>query len=742
MKRDCAKKKASDARKNTVICHHCKEFGHYKRVCPHLARPGGQTGAEKVPSGVSRVSRSPVSPADGLEARNRTGQQVERRNMEQLRGRSSKGLKGGHDRAGLKGGHDNAGLERGHNNAGLEGGHGGIGAGSKGAHARIGAEEHTRNGTMPDKNCSGNGTKLECIKNGTVELLAGCGSNGAPLEDRSTSSGVELGRSSTGGSGVDDLASVQGGLKTDAHGGGERGQNKQASAWIGVPGSAVQVQRVPAQTGKTDRDKVGMDCSKVDAECGQVTGTSRVCVGEHIIGEMKDCGQWHETIEGRGAGQEQPLSAFSSGESKKNGENPAPLLEVEREGVLNGNVGREQPLTVEPEKGDGSGYVQGLPNSSDSAIKDLLEWPSLSDAAKKGRGGGSDQEWPRLSAGLSDAAKKGSGSEWSHRSVGPKENYATRSRFDREYLPSGNGHASEKWHYSSEERNRWPHSSEDRGNAAKRQPLPPFVDTHCHLEYVFERYEHQGSFASFKAEHNYPRNFEGCIASFCDPAAFSSLGIWSQLLFEGGPGIWAAFGIHPHNAKYYSGDLEEKILKCVEHEKCVAFGEIGLDYGPYSPSSQVVQKDIFAHQLQLGVALGKPLVLHCRDAEEDLLRILSAHVPSDWKIHLHCFTGKPNTAFRFLRQFPNLHIGITGSVTYDNSYNVRNIARSVPLERLLVETDAPYNTPRNLPRAGRCRFSHPAHAYYVAKEIANLKGVELREVLWQVRENTANLYGI
>jgi TatD DNase family protein len=283
----------------------------------------------------------------------------------------------------------------------------------------------------------------------------------------------------------------------------------------------------------------------------------------------------------------------------------------------------------------------------------------------------------------------------------------------------------------------------ERRNPGLKQPLPPFVDTHCHLEYVFERYEHRGSFNSFKSEYNYPRNFDGCIASFCDPAAFSSLGIWPDLLSEANSGVWASFGIHPHNSKYYhTQDLEEKVLKSIEHEKCVAFGEIGLDYGLHSPSSPEVQRTVLTRQLQLGVLLGKPLVLHCRDAEDDLFRILSDQVPSDWKIHLHCFTGKLGAAFQFLEHYQNLYVGVTGSVTNDRAYNVRSIAQKVPLERLLVETDAPYNTPRNLPRAGRCRFSHPAHAYYVAKEIANLKIMELREVLQHLRENTTKLYGI
>lgn len=285
----------------------------------------------------------------------------------------------------------------------------------------------------------------------------------------------------------------------------------------------------------------------------------------------------------------------------------------------------------------------------------------------------------------------------------------------------------------------------DKGDAderGKRPPLPPFVDTHCHLEYVFEKYKHRGSFSDFARSRHYPANFEGCIASFCDPAAFSSFGMWPELLSEENCRVWAAFGIHPHHAKHYNQKLEEKVLKCLEHERCVAYGEIGLDNGPHTPSDPPSQREVLSRQLELGVSSGKPLLLHCRDAEEELLEVLTKHVPSDWRIHLHCYTGGQEMALKFLERFPNLYLGVTGYVTHHGFSKLHGTVKTVSLQRLLIETDAPYCTPWNLPRDGRCEFSHPAHAYYVAKEIARLKGVEVAEVLSVVRENTKRLYGI
>ena len=270
-----------------------------------------------------------------------------------------------------------------------------------------------------------------------------------------------------------------------------------------------------------------------------------------------------------------------------------------------------------------------------------------------------------------------------------------------------------------------------------------FIDTHCHLEYVLERTRHKGNFKSFRKRMQYPENYEGCITTFCDSAALSpSLGMWRELLSE--DGVWGTFGIHPHNAKYYDDALQERLITCLQHPRCVAFGEIGLDYAPHSKSNGETQRDVLRRQLSLAVGLRKPLLLHCREAEEDLLEVLSASVPSDWKIHLHCFTGKLLMANRFLDAFPNLFIGVTGIVTMTTECsNVRQVAAELPIDRLLLETDAPYNVPSNLPASlGQCKVSHPAFIPHIAKEIAALREMSVDEVLTATRKNVTSLYGI
>ena len=266
-----------------------------------------------------------------------------------------------------------------------------------------------------------------------------------------------------------------------------------------------------------------------------------------------------------------------------------------------------------------------------------------------------------------------------------------------------------------------------------------FIDTHCHLEYVFERYRHSGNLTAFKTRCPFPVNFEGCITTFCDPAAFSSFGTWRDILSE--EGVWGTFGCHPHNAKYYNEDLELKIVQCLEHPKGIALGEVGLDYSPHSPSPAEIQKEVFTKQVTWAVTLGKPLVVHCREAETDTLQILKTHVPTDWRIHMHCYTGSSAFAAKLCQEFPNLFIGMTGLVTFAKASNIHQLAFDIPLERLVLETDAPYFVPSQLGNK-RHKWSNPGMAVFTAHRIAEIKGVGLEEVLEAARKNTAKMYNI
>ena len=266
---------------------------------------------------------------------------------------------------------------------------------------------------------------------------------------------------------------------------------------------------------------------------------------------------------------------------------------------------------------------------------------------------------------------------------------------------------------------------------------PSYIDTHCHLEYLLEKYR-LSSFSSLQQKFHYPLNFDGCITSFCDPSAFSSFGCCKELLEE--DKVWGSFGLHPHHAKYLTPALEEKITHWLGHSKCIAVGEIGLDYSEHSLkiSNKIKQKEILSHMLQYCILFNKPVVIHCRDAEEDLYDILSTSLPLDWYIHLHCYTGSKSMAENFLCSFPNLYIGLTGHLTYHKFKESHSIARNAPLDRLLIETDSPYMVPAGM----KMKWSHPPMAFSVAEEISKLRNTSVSDVLTVLRENTKTIYGI
>ncbi|XP_051838102.1 putative deoxyribonuclease TATDN2 isoform X2 [Antechinus flavipes] len=225
-----------------------------------------------------------------------------------------------------------------------------------------------------------------------------------------------------------------------------------------------------------------------------------------------------------------------------------------------------------------------------------------------------------------------------------------------------------------------------------------FIDTHCHLDMLYSRLSFQGTFSKFRKIYSssFPKEFQGCIADFCDPRTLTDY-LWEDLLKE--DLVWGAFGCHPHFSRYYNERQERNLLQALRHPKAVAFGEMGLDYSYKCTSPVSDQRKVFERQLQLAVALKKPLVIHCREADEDLLSIMKKFVPVDYKIHRHCFTGSYSVIEPLLKHFPNLSVGFTALVTYSSAWEVRETLKQIPLERVIVETDAPYFLPRQNQKA-------------------------------------------
>ncbi|KAM5148732.1 putative deoxyribonuclease TATDN2 isoform 2-T2 [Mantella aurantiaca] len=276
--------------------------------------------------------------------------------------------------------------------------------------------------------------------------------------------------------------------------------------------------------------------------------------------------------------------------------------------------------------------------------------------------------------------------------------------------------------------------------SAPRWRREGFIDTHCHLDMLFSRLQHQRSFASLRQQYSstFPSEFQGCVTDYCDPRTLERLP-WRHVLNE--DLVWGAFGCHPHFAQYYTPRLQEEMMQAMRHPKAIAYGEMGLDYSHKCSTTVPDQHAVFEKQLKLAVPLGKPLVIHCRDADEDLFRIMKKCVPWDYKIHRHCFTGGYKDIEPFLSEFPNMSVGFTAVLTYSSASCARESVTRIPLDRLIVETDAPFFVPRQVPKSV-CKFSHPGLALHTVEEIARLKNLPVRSVMAKVRENTRRLYNI
>ncbi|XP_059184700.1 putative deoxyribonuclease TATDN2 [Centropristis striata] len=268
-----------------------------------------------------------------------------------------------------------------------------------------------------------------------------------------------------------------------------------------------------------------------------------------------------------------------------------------------------------------------------------------------------------------------------------------------------------------------------------------FIDTHCHIDMLYGKLGFCGTFNSFRRHYqsSFPPHFRGCITNFCNPGIMVKDALWEGLLAE--DMVWGAFGCHPHFARDYSSVRERDILMAMRHPKAVAFGEMGLDYSHKNSTNTSKQKEVFERQLRLAVAMQKPLVIHCRDADDDLLTIMKKCVPREHKIHRHCFTNGYPVIEPFLTEFPNLYVGFTALITYNRAAEARNAVRQIPLNRIVIETDAPYFLPRQVSREV-CQFSHPGMGIHTVQELSLLKGEDMATVLSTLRTNTTHLYGV
>jgi TatD DNase family protein len=200
-------------------------------------------------------------------------------------------------------------------------------------------------------------------------------------------------------------------------------------------------------------------------------------------------------------------------------------------------------------------------------------------------------------------------------------------------------------------------------------------------------------------------------------------------LAEKYPFIYAAVGWHPTDA--ITMKLEEDLAwieRLCSHPKVVAIGEIGLDYY-WDTSPKEIQHTVFREQIRLAKRLNKPIIIHNRDAHEDLMRLLKEENASEVGGIMHCFSGSWETAKQCLDM--NFHISFGGPLTYKNAKVPKEVLERVPLDRLLLETDAPYLPPH--PHRGKRNES--AYVRIVAEAAAQIKGISLEEISKITSEN-------
>lgn len=210
----------------------------------------------------------------------------------------------------------------------------------------------------------------------------------------------------------------------------------------------------------------------------------------------------------------------------------------------------------------------------------------------------------------------------------------------------------------------------------------------------------------------------------------------TMALAEKYPFIYAAVGWHPTDAVHM--DLEADLAwieQLCSHPKVVAIGEIGLDYY-WDTSPKEIQHTVFREQIRLARRLNKPIVIHNRDAHEDIIRLLKEEKASEVGGIMHCFSGSWETAKQCLDL--NFHISFGGPVTFKNARVPKEVLEKVPLERLLLETDAPYLAPH--PHRGQRNES--TYVRLVAETAAEIKGLTLEEVARITSENGRRCLGI
>jgi TatD DNase family protein len=251
------------------------------------------------------------------------------------------------------------------------------------------------------------------------------------------------------------------------------------------------------------------------------------------------------------------------------------------------------------------------------------------------------------------------------------------------------------------------------------------IDSHCHLEYEGLAEDQDGVLA---------RAREAGVGGFLNISTRRSE--WERVIAtaEREPDVWASVGIHPHEADAHAELDLEALLEATRHPRVIGIGETGLDYY-YDKSDRGVQKSLFRTHIAAARKTGLPLIIHTRDAEEDTTAILEDEMAKGaFPALIHCFTASAKFAHSVLEL--GLSISLSGIVTFKNAADLQAVARNIPADRLLVETDSPFLAP--VPHRGKT--CEPAFVASTAAFVAELRGQEPEELAKLTTRNFRALF--
>lgn len=226
-------------------------------------------------------------------------------------------------------------------------------------------------------------------------------------------------------------------------------------------------------------------------------------------------------------------------------------------------------------------------------------------------------------------------------------------------------------------------------------------------------------------------NISHMVSIGCDIATTKK----ASLLAKKYPQIYFSAGFHPHDAKDLDDEAFIELKKLAQEQKCVAIGEIGLDYY-YLHSSKEEQKQALIRQLNLAKELNLPVIIHLRDAFIDCHEILEAHAQKPLRVIIHCFSGTLKEAEYFVSL--GCLISLSGIVTFKKPGELLEVAKNIPLENLVIETDCPYLSPHPF----RGQRNEPALITHILKTVADARGEDIDQVAQVLWQNSLNFFSL